>query len=53
MASNYVHLAAKFEQAVKDMYPDLPDAKAVDIAWSAAIDADDAAEAFATKPKEG
>jgi hypothetical protein len=52
MSSNYVHLAAKFEQAVKDMYPDLPEEKAIDIAWDAAIDADIAAEAFATKGKK-
>ena len=51
MAQNYVHLAARFENAVKDIYPDIPEAKAVDIAWCAAIDADDAAQAVLS-PKE-
>ncbi len=49
MSQRYTHLAAKFETAVKDMYPELPDAKATDIAWSAAIDADDAVSDFQSR----
>ncbi len=46
MSKDYTHLANMFEASVKQMYPDIPDAKAVDIAWDAAIDVDEAAQKF-------
>lgn len=46
MSKDYTHLANMFEASVKQMYPGLPDAKVVDIAWDAAIDADEAAKKF-------
>jgi hypothetical protein len=52
MSQRYTHLATKFEQAVRDMYPELPEAKAIDIAWDAAIDADDAIDKYLAKSKE-
>ena len=49
MAQDYTHLVARLVEVIKDMYPELPEAKAVDIAWDAAIAADDAAQAVISK----
>ena len=46
MADTYFHLASLFEDAVKQMYPEVPEPKAVEIAWDAAFEADEAAKRY-------